>query len=251
MESYPHEHGRSHLPAILCLHGAGTSARIFRFQARNIASALKDHFRFVFLDAPVKSQPGPNVLPYFESVPPYWRWVTNIGRDGGSGTELEKREIKEVDQLLRRVIAEKEGGGAGKFVGVMGFSQGCRVAAGLLLRQREWALTGHVDESFPKFRFGLFVGGGYPPIRFTDGPVQSEAIDVPTVHAAGRDDPQFVPTMKLISECSALRASEYEFTGGHHMPMVMAESRLLANLVLDAYTEGSKVEEERDLPQAV
>ena len=247
MESYPHEKGREHLPAILCLHGAGTSARIFRFQARNIASALKDHFRLVFLDAPIKSQPGPNVLPYFESVPPYWRWVTNVGRDG-AGSEMERREVEEVDKVIRKTIDDK--GGPKKFVGVMGFSQGCRVAAGLLLRQREQTLQGEIDHTFPRFKFALFVGGGFPPIRFVDMS-ENEAIDVPTVHAWGKDDPQGPATRKLIVECNALSPMELEFEGGHHMPMTMAESRKMASLVLDAYRETTEGGEERQTAHAV
>ena len=48
------------LPAILCLHGYGTNAAIFRYQLRHITQALTVIFRFIFVEAPFHvQQPGP------------------------------------------------------------------------------------------------------------------------------------------------------------------------------------------------
>lgn len=51
------------LPAILCLNGASTSAAIFEAQTRNIRASLRSHYRFIYLDAPYDSSPGPGVVP--------------------------------------------------------------------------------------------------------------------------------------------------------------------------------------------
>src|SRR5271169_5143167 len=62
------------LPTILCLHGHGTSATIFEAQTRNIRSALRSQFKFVYIDAPYESEPGPGVLPCFADSGPYYTW---------------------------------------------------------------------------------------------------------------------------------------------------------------------------------
>ncbi|KAL9623829.1 MAG: hypothetical protein Q9160_001820 [Pyrenula sp. 1 TL-2023] len=301
------------LPTILCLHGAGTSARIFRFQLRNLTTALRSHFNFLFLDGPIPSPPGPGVLPYFEGVSPYYRWVSYVGKDGPKSKEAVEKDWEEVKGeggvverlrgLANATKREGEGEGGGEIVGVLGFSQGCRVAAGLLLRQArrdankrnassgEKAAVDDDDDGLNlnlNLRFGVFIGGGWPYIRFSPPPpppsspspdspdadtplsLESEALSpsfiriaVPTVHAWGKDDPQKGPARLLMQRCTAGlaaeslgggeegsgeggeggeggggMAAEYEFAGGHHMPMVMSESRELAGLVIRAWMEG-------------
>jgi pimeloyl-ACP methyl ester carboxylesterase len=50
-----------HLPHILCLHGGGTKARIFRAQCRALTAHLQTKFRLCFADAPFLSQADPDV----------------------------------------------------------------------------------------------------------------------------------------------------------------------------------------------
>ncbi|KAL8724354.1 MAG: hypothetical protein Q9181_006865, partial [Wetmoreana brouardii] len=110
------------LPCLLCLHGGGTSAYIFNIQTRRLQRALAKHFRFVFVDAPFECPAGPGVLPFFEGLGPYRRWIDENGSD----------EDK-VRPLIRKTIAED----GGNFVGVLGFSQGARLALGLLHEKEE------------------------------------------------------------------------------------------------------------------
>jgi hypothetical protein len=50
------------LPRILCLHGGGTNARIFRAQCCALINQLRHEFRLVFAQAPFNSEAGPDVL---------------------------------------------------------------------------------------------------------------------------------------------------------------------------------------------
>ncbi|KAH1600297.1 hypothetical protein KXW91_008005 [Aspergillus fumigatus] len=51
-----------HLPRLLCLHGGGTNARIFRMQCRVLEKHLGRTFRLVYAQGPFTVvQPGPDV----------------------------------------------------------------------------------------------------------------------------------------------------------------------------------------------
>jgi hypothetical protein len=54
-----HEEATLYLPRILCLHGGGTNAKIFRAQCRVLRAELGSKFRLCFAEAPFSSQPGP------------------------------------------------------------------------------------------------------------------------------------------------------------------------------------------------
>src|SRR5690349_18966549 len=64
-----------HLPRILCLHGGGSNATVFRTQCRILIAGLKSHFRLVFADAPFISQAGPCVLSVYADCAPFRRWL--------------------------------------------------------------------------------------------------------------------------------------------------------------------------------
>lgn len=61
-------------PVLLLLHGAGSSAAIFRIQTHFLAKALSPYFDLVYVDAPIQSAPGPGILPYFQGMEAYYRW---------------------------------------------------------------------------------------------------------------------------------------------------------------------------------
>jgi hypothetical protein len=63
-----------HLPRILCLHGGGTNARIFRAQCRGLIAQLKFEFRLVFAEGPFISEAGPEVTTVFGQWGPFKRW---------------------------------------------------------------------------------------------------------------------------------------------------------------------------------
>lgn len=61
-------------PVLLLLHGAGSSAAIFRIQTHFLAKALSPYFDLIYVDAPIRSAPGPGILPYFQGMEAYYRW---------------------------------------------------------------------------------------------------------------------------------------------------------------------------------
>ncbi|KAI4166489.1 MAG: hypothetical protein LQ348_007800 [Seirophora lacunosa] len=213
------------LPCLLCLHGGGTSANIFAIQTGRLRRALASHFRFVFVDGPFTCPPGPGVLPFFDGMGPYRRWISEAGDEEGK-----------VRPLLQKTMADD----GGTFVGVLGFSQGARLALGLLREQQE----GRAD-AIEDFGFGVFICGTYPPLGLSSElfpvtpTVQFETqrwdgahegiIDVPTVHVVGDRDP-YAPKSRLLVRCSE-RSSRtvMEFDIGHHLPVKPADTQRLAD----------------------
>lgn len=66
-----------------------------------------------------------------------------------------------VERVLRLIQEQGEGG---EWVGVMGFSQGTRVVAGLLQDQQRRAELGIPGVEGVRFRFGVLCMGSYAPM---------------------------------------------------------------------------------------
>lgn len=147
-------------------------------------------------------------------------------------------EVRRLDQLLEKVMDEN--GGVASFVGVMGFSQGARLVPGLLLRQlieEKRKLGG----SQWKFKFGVMVGGPYPPIALHENVAKEDyslLTTIPTVHAWGRDDHVKSGCLELRKLCESDSCFQLEFEGGHHMPLKDGEARDLCDLIRGAWYAG-------------
>ncbi|RDW83575.1 uncharacterized protein DSM5745_03901 [Aspergillus mulundensis] len=150
-----------HLPRILCLHGGGTNARIFRSQCRVLRARLSPHFRLVFAEAPFASTPGPDVVSVYEKWGPFKAWFPAesaaaragksfedakahaMGRGGEAvrideDDEVNERAIRGIESAIQEAMERDDGLGAtGEWVGLLGFSQGAKMAASLLLRQQQ------------------------------------------------------------------------------------------------------------------
>ncbi|KAL8706802.1 MAG: hypothetical protein Q9225_007912 [Loekoesia sp. 1 TL-2023] len=219
---------KSDLPCLLCLHGGGTSAYIFSIQTRRLQRALANQFRFVFVDAPFECPAGPGVLPFFEGMGPYRRWIDADGDDRGK-----------VRPLLRKTMAED----GGNFVGVLGFSQGARLALGLLHGKQE-----KHPEAFNEFGFGVFICGTYPPLGLSSAlfPIAPTAmfesqhwedkheniLSIPSIHVVGDRDP-FSYKSRLLVQCSEPSSTTVlEFNMGHHLPVRPADTQQLADSII-------------------
>ncbi|MCJ1367137.1 hypothetical protein MMC16_006269 [Acarospora aff. strigata] len=219
--------GPQRLPRILCLHGGGTSAEIFRIQTCKLQRALQQHFQFVFIDAPHASTPGPGVLPVFEGFDPYFRWVTWWKNENDYTREERELEEKAVIETLDSVLAQQDNDEA-PFVGVMGFSQGARVAAGLLLREQ---MAGSENR---RLRFAVLLAGSYPPIYLPFQPALcDQLIHIPTVHMHGSDDSHLTHSGTLLTRsCDPSAALLMEFKGGHHLPVLTHDTNRLADMII-------------------
>lgn len=236
------------LPRLLCLHGGGTSAMIFKIQTMRLASLLRPHFHLVYVNAPFPCPPGLGVLPVFESAGPYYRWTpVNEGDD-----------VARVRIAIRKAMIE-DGDGM-PFVGIMGFSQGAMLAAGILMEQSRTG--GGLAGEDVKFHFGVFLVPGFPPIgvdsRYTGlgdkyeygkGAADSRywgAIKVPSVHMHGLRDP-VLEKSRALAKCfpdpddeggEEVPKTVLEFQTEHHLPLGnggMEDTKKLANAILKTY----------------
>ncbi len=154
-------------------------------------------------------------------------------------------EVDRVDAVLDECVARETGMGVedvrrgkgwDRVVGVMGFSQGARLVPGLLLRQKILEREG--KECRWKLKFGIVVGGPYPPISM------GEHVDVrdyellrqiPTVHAWGRDDHIKSGCVQMQLACDGDTCFQMDFEGGHHMPLKDVEAKDLCDLIMAAW----------------
>ncbi|KPI42443.1 Esterase LovG [Cyphellophora attinorum] len=232
-------------PIILCLHGGGSTATVFKIQCRRLIWTLGSQFKFVFAIAPHEGDPGHGMLPVFESCAPFYRWVTRKWKLGEGDTEsTPSDEIDLVDESLDAAV-RREAGDAGwqRVVGVIGFSQGARLVGGLLLRQKLWEREhrGAVEARKWNLKFGVMVGGPYPPIALSEtvDPADYALLkEVPTVHAWGIDDHVKSGCEQMRAACEGDVCFDMDFKGGHHMPLTDVEAKDLCDLILAAWYAG-------------
>ena len=210
-------------PAILCLHGGGTSAKIFNIQTVRLQRALKDDFDFVFVDGPFQRSPGPGVLPVFEGFPEYLNWL--------EPSETSRIAPKETIDILKEVIEEQEESTGRGFSGVMGFSQGAKLAAGLLLHQQQ---CGDWNTSL---RFAVLLNSVEPPIRLAPQLAYAiQPIQTPSVHVIGLKDPYVDGSRTMATEYFEKdSASVIELNIGHHLPTVNSQNEVIADEIRKVY----------------
>lgn len=144
----------------------------------------------------------------------------------------------------------KDDGSAGPFVGVIGFSQGARVAAGLLHEAQE-----RKGDGLKKgLRFGVLMNGSYPPLRQPSSPSttlprlsehsqrewndQHEGlIHTSSIHVHGSRDGA-LPLSKLLAKCfDPSSATVLEYDNGHHLPVSDDDTKVIVDHVLRVYIE--------------
>ncbi|KAK2855662.1 hypothetical protein FQN49_004969 [Arthroderma sp. PD_2] len=193
------------LPAILCLHGAGTNAAIFQLQAHMIVERLKGRFRFIFLDAPFESSPGPGVLSTYGDLKPYLWW--HCDATATKQFDIDMEEVQRRRQKVRDLLVfhlEKD-----NIVGVMSFSQGTRVATGLCLD----------DELGGQIKFAILISATFPELPVGEN-CQHRCLRIPSVHVQGLSDPWAAEGTRLrVTYYDSDQATVVQFAGGHTVPM--------------------------------
>lgn len=223
------------LPRILCLHGGGTNALIFRMQCRVLEKGLGRSFRLVYAQAPfISVQPGPDVTSVYKDYGPFRVWL----RDHRMPGVWTSRDVAaRIDAALALAMAADDAKGAtGDWVGLLGFSQGAKVAASILYRQQRCGMT--------SFRFTvLFAGRGPLVWLMPDLPQPRGLVDaampfthpapawltlvsdehmlhLSTLHVHGLNDPGLDEHRDLLQEyCDPLQATLLEWEGDHRMPI--------------------------------
>ncbi|KAK8147630.1 hypothetical protein G3M48_001298 [Beauveria asiatica] len=237
------------LPRILCLHGGGTNALIFKMQCRTIAHDLRHEYRFVYVEAPFPSEPGPDVMQVFSENGPFKRWL-RFGPAHPATTP--QAAVDELDGAVEAAMAQDdERGGCGAWTALLGFSQGAKMCASLLYRQQNRAAAAAAaaaaavaaeaaDPSAVRFRFGVLLAGRGPFVSLEPDRPENETLPsaadlssikekeprgkhvlrIPTIHMHGLKDPGLQEHRELYREyCHAEARSLLEWDAGHRLPV--------------------------------
>lgn len=167
------------LPRILCLHGGGVTSQVFRLQCRAIIAELATTFRLVFIDGPYLSDPHKDIVAVYGNLGPFYTWLPWHDDQPDLPPSTAAGDI-----MNACLVAMDQDHGLGPWVGVLGFSQGAKVAASLLWAQQraealsrsdvdddgdgdKWARTkkNKVLVLRSQFKFGVFMAGSAPIIH--------------------------------------------------------------------------------------
>ncbi|KAK2738430.1 hypothetical protein FQN55_000556 [Onygenales sp. PD_40] len=159
-----------HKRRILCLHGGGVSAEIFRLQARGLIQALSPYFRLVFADGPFPSEMHPDLIPVYSSMGPCYQWAGWLPQQVAASGLDDDLAVKKIQESLQRAMASDPG--TGEWVGLLGFSQGAKLAFSILLedqqRRQEPSKPPYQNMNRNSFlgvnwNFGILLAGRGPP----------------------------------------------------------------------------------------
>jgi hypothetical protein len=239
------------LPRILCLHGASVNAQIFRIQCRAVIAQLGDKLRFVFADAYAEASDDQTVVAVFGEFAPFYRWLRWKPEHEELGSKTVSQKI--IQQLTKAMEEDK---GTGEWVGLLAFSQGGIVSAGLL-----WAQDHLEEEKRPlpgvNFRFAVVIASPGPVVHldasgdlpkqrylipagdrvdlFKDWPEEgatddeSHLITSPMLHVHGLQDPAIHSHRRLYKYSKKGSAKLIEWNGGHRMPIKPEDVERLVN----------------------
>ncbi|OKL56915.1 hypothetical protein UA08_07742 [Talaromyces atroroseus] len=126
---------------ILCLHGMGTNADIFRAQTASFRSLLPSYYTFYFPEGEYECAAADGIAEVYPG--PYLCWYP-------FPPTLD--HLSEAHELIWNIIEED-----GPFDGVMGFSQGAALAASILLHHEK-----NTPLETPPFRFAIFICASLP-----------------------------------------------------------------------------------------
>ena len=227
------------LPRILCLHGGGTNAKIFRAQCRALEAKLRFSFHLCFADAPFPSRPGPDVVSVYKDFGPFQRWLR--WREDQPEIEAAAAVLQIEMSLEAAMQADNEKGATGPWVGLLGFSQGAKMCASLLFRQQVRAekLGKHCAGS--NFRFAVLMAGRGPLVSldpalimtpslvdaahlgfqvFIDRNRTDHLLRLPTIHVHGLRDQGLLLHQQLKEQyCERGSTRLIEWKGAHRVPI--------------------------------
>ncbi|KAG9188476.1 hypothetical protein G6011_02399 [Alternaria panax] len=173
------------LPRILCLHGGGVNAAIFKAQSRSLIRHLQHSFRLVWADGPFFCDPHSDIISVYSDYAPFRRWLRWLPEH----PEIDEDTcIEEIGYAMRTAMEDDDReGGTGEWVGLMGFSQGAKLSASLLLEQqaRETQArkegtkiaTGLTGVPGIRWRFGILLAGRAPLSNLNPELLKSEALE--------------------------------------------------------------------------
>lgn len=227
------------LPRILCLHGGGTNARIFRAQCRVLIRDLPS-FRLCFAEAPFAAEPGPDVTSVYKSWGPFRSWLPWRDGAGHVDPQCSKTPQAILTALKQAIDYDNAQGASGEWVAVLGFSQGAKVSASLMLAQ-QLSRGAHSSELNVSFQFCILLAGRAPLVPMTPlvarclaWPIQppAELLCLPSIHVHGKHD-KYVHLHRDLMDlyCDQDAISLIEWDGGHRVPIKSKDVALLADTI--------------------
>ncbi len=248
-----------HLPRILCLHGGGTNARIFRAQCRVLRAELRFKFRLCFAEAPFPSQPGPDVVSVYREYGPFRRWLRSSPEHPRIDPEA---AVAMIDNSLYAAMREDDRQGAtGEWVGLLGFSQGAKMCASLLFRQQVRVEKLGKYRAGSNYRFAVLMAGRGPlvsldtdlvmcsalvdasQIGLSDAPDlqclerREDVLRLPTIHVHGSQDQGLELHRQLLEEYCEGNARLVEWDGNHRVPIKTKDVAAVVQEILVVATE--------------
>ncbi|KAM0186524.1 hypothetical protein ACHAPI_011653 [Fusarium lateritium] len=248
----PQDNSSLHLPRLLCLHGGGTNALIFHAQCRVIRARLGKQFRFVFVDAPYFSHPGPDVESVYAEWLPFrsWRRPGHTFDDSRDFSYTDKQDIDRIDRCLALALeADDKAGATGAWSGLVGFSQGANLAASLLRRQQSWkrkprplADTEPASSLYKAdFRFAVLMAGCGPLLWMRSDMMDPDELErekrerlyLSTLHVHGLRDNRIAMHRELLEYCKAETVRLLEWDGDHRVPIRSSDVAALVEQVVE------------------
>ncbi|KAI8936694.1 hypothetical protein NX059_007086 [Plenodomus lindquistii] len=258
-------------PTLLAFHGSGSNATVHAVQLARLMRVIKSQFNVEILEAPFPSPAGPGVLPFFDGCGPFKRWLPPSEKVTLEDMRLGRAThtlAPEVEDLIRSTITRVTSSGS-PVVGLIGFSQGTKVVAGLLrgleIRRALGDKAGEVGQWLDTLRFGVSICGSYPPplipasivtaLEESGLPEEEEKkkkallerkIEIPTFHAQGKNDEWHWAGKALIEghyEVGEGKSVRMEWEMGHHYPVAPEESEQIGKWMGEMLgkAEGSEV----------
>ncbi|KAF2766320.1 hypothetical protein EJ03DRAFT_180168 [Teratosphaeria nubilosa] len=218
-------------PRILCLHGGGVNSEVFRMQARSLIRALPD-FRLVFADGPFFCDPGPGIVPVYQDYGPFRRWLRWLPE------HLPIDDDSAIEEMFYSInTTKKEDEGTGPWVGMIGFSQGAKLASSLLYEQQiRVEKEGKADTDY---KFAVMLAGRSPLVSLSDFTISPACVRageisegfhfegesphvlrLPTIHVHGLNDPGLHLHRKMLKQYHDPKTSTVlEWDGNHRVPI--------------------------------
>lgn len=249
-----------HLPRILCLHGGGTNAHIFKSQCRLLELKLGPYFRLAYAQAPYTSLPGPDVASVYADSGPFTRWLRWLPEHPYVDDETTRSDL---ERCVKTAMDDDDRAGAtGPWVGLLGFSMGARFAASLLFKHQKRVEKLGADKAGSTWKFGVLMAG-LPPLVSLDPEVftssmlsdpsqigLAETIDpkdmesdeyileLPTIHLHGLYDPNLELNRELMEQyCNGDTVRVLEWDGGHRVPLKATDIDPLVEMILEVADE--------------
>lgn len=240
---------------------------VHQVQLARLNRVLGPDYNLECLEAPFPSQAGPGVLPFFDGCGPFKRWIKGTASvtEMKAGTTTNALPV-EVEDLVRNAVNRISSSG-GKVIGLIGFSQGTRVIAGLLksseivktLKQKDPAALEGKNLDWCDWTFGISVCGSYPPALLAPSvtaalassslseeekkEVLESKITMPVFHVQGAQDEWKWASALLLENCYDIQEGKSvmkEWEMGHHYPTQPEESEEIAQWVAETVEAAAK-----------